>query len=281
MLLHHDCYLHLSKHWQQAIEGLPGRPSIRFCHRTGNDYENFQPFGGLQAAREFLMRQKNQSVPFQPILFFGLHSEILVRDKANVYWTGSGALFDWPGAEYLRYDVTPDELHAAAKRVIEGAKQPLPKSFLPKDPSDLLRISSEVRHWLENRRTNVTGMLDNFRGALRGEWLSPFHLNSQPAISKDHQEMVNRLWAYESLAEELAPANGGIVPLRAAMDEFEKAWSRFDTARENYRLELESGAAGKDRIKFVISQLEKVIAAVRKAIEATYTLDAALQKKKR
>jgi hypothetical protein len=263
------------------MEGLPEKPSIWFCHRTGTDYGDFQPFGGLQAAREFLMLQKNQGEPFQPILFLGFQSKILVRDKANEYWPGSGALFDWPGAEYLRYDATPVELRAAAQRVIEGAKQPLPKNLLPKDPSDLLRISSEVRHWLENRRTNVTGMLDNFCGALRRERLSPFHLNSQPAISKDHQEMVNRLWVYESLAAELAPASGGIMPLRAAMDEFEHAWFEFDAARESYRLELESDEVGKGRIESVISQLEKVIAAVRKAIEATYTLDAALQKKKR
>lgn len=256
-------------------------PSIWFCHRTGEDYEDFQPFGGLQAARVLLLLQKKQGKTFQPILFFGFQPEILVRDKANEYWPGSGALFDWHGAEYLRYDVISDELRAAAQRVIEGAKQPLPKILLPQDPDDLLRITSEIRHWLENRRANVTGMLDNFRGALRGEWLSPFHLNSQPAISKDHQEMVNRLWAYESLAAKFARANGGIVPLRDAMDEFEKAWSGFDTARESYRLELESGAAGKDRIESVISQLEKVVAAVRETIEATYTLDAALQKKKR
>ncbi len=272
------CFSLLTKHWQQTLESLPEKPSIWFCHRTGSDYESFQPFGGLQAAREFLMIRKNQGIPFQPILIFGFQSEILVRDKANEYWQGSGELFDWPGAEYLRYDVTPDELRTTAQRVIEGAKQPFPKHLLPQDPSDLLRISSEVRHWLENRRTNVTGMLDNFRGALRGERLSPFHLNSQPAISKDHQEMVNRLWAYESLAAKLASANGGIVPLRAAMDEFEQTWSGFDTARESYRLELECGKTGKNRIESVISQLEKVIAAVRKAIEATDTLDAALQK---
>jgi len=259
--------------------GLPEKPFIRFCHRTGKDYEDFLPFGGLHAARELLMRQKNENEPLQPILFFGLQSEILVRDKANEYWPKSGALFDWPGAEYLRYNATPVELRAAAQRVIEGAKQPLPNNLLPQDPGDLLRISSEVRHWLGNRRTNATGMLDNFRGALRGERLSPFHLNSQPAISKEHQEMVSRLWAYGPLATELAQANGGVVPLRAAMDEFEQSWSEFDEARERYRLGLESGEVGQEKIESVISQLEKVIAAVRKAIDATYTLDAALKRR--
>jgi hypothetical protein len=279
MPLPHDCYFLLSQHWQNQMDDFPMKPSIWFCHRMGENYEDFQPFGGLQAVREFLMLQKGQGEPSQPILVFGFQSELLVRDKANAYWPGSGALFDWPGAEYLRYDVTPDELRAAAKRVIAGAKQPFPKNLLPQSPNDLLRISSEVRHWLENRRTNVMGMLNNFRGALQGEQLSPFHLNSQPALSKDHQDMVNRLWTYESLAAELSPANGGIAPLRAAMDEFEQTWFDFDAAREGYRLALESVGAGKDRIESVISQLEKVIAAVSKAIEATYTLDAALQEK--
>jgi hypothetical protein len=279
MHLPHDCYLLLSKHWQQAIDDLPELPSIWFCHRTGQDNEDFQPFGGLQAVREFLMLSKNQGEPSQPILVFGFQSKLFVRDKANAYWPGSGALFDWPGAEYLRYDVTPDELRAAAKRVIAGAKQPFPKNLLPGTPSDLLRISSEVRHWLENRRTNVNGMLDNFRAALLGEQLSPFHLNSQPALSKEHQEMVNRLLSYESLAKEFAPSNGGIVPIRAAMKAFEQAWSKFDATRENYRLAFESGETGNDRIESVISQLEKVIATVGKAIEATHTLDEALQEK--
>lgn len=215
-----------------------------------------------------------------PIIFLGLAptlemaaSRLANNDKYLL------ALFQWDGAAYMQYGFTMEQLLVTARRVIEGGKTPFPSGLLP-NPDDILQATSKIRHWLENRRTNVTGMLDNFRGALRGEWLSPFHLNSQPAISKDHQEMVNRLWVYESLAAELAPSNGGIVPLRDAMGEFEQTWSEFDTARERYRLELESGADGKDQIKSVISQLEKVVAAVRKTIEATYTLDAALKKKR-
>lgn len=274
-----NAHLLLAKYWQQIIEGLPARPSIQFCHRTGNDYEDFQPFGGLQAAREILMLQINKSEPLQPILIFGFQSKFLVRDKANEYWPGSGALFDWPGAEYLRYDITPDKLREAARRVIEGSKQPLPKNFLPKDPSELLCISSEIRHWLENLEPIVTGTLKNFHAALRGGELSPFHLNSQSAISREHRDMVNRLWAYESLAVEFSPTNGGLLPLRAAMSEFEQAWSEFNMARESYCLALENGTAGKDRINSVIIQLEKVVSAVQKAIEATDTLDAALKKR--
>lgn len=227
-----------------------------------------------------ILSQGNIRCPV-PIIFIGLAStlEIVASrwEKDDEYLL---ELFQWDGAAYLQYGFTIEQLLVTARRVIEGGKAPLPSGLLPK-PDDVLRVTSEVRHWLENRRINVTGMLDNFCGALRGERLSSFHLNSQPAISKDHQEMVNRLWAYESLAAELAPANGGIVPLRAAMDEFEQAWSAFDAARKSYRLELESGEVRRDQIESVINQLEKVIAAVRKAIEATYTLDAALQKKKR
>lgn len=271
-----NCFERLKTRWDAQMSGI-GFPlqSIFFCHRWGEDAENAGQFSGFHEALRAI------SKAISPVLIFGFQSEEIVRSEARASNEPAIALLDcWKGAEYLRYDVTPDELRTAAQRVIEGAKQPFPRHLLPQDPSDLLRISSEVRHWLENRRTNVTGMLDNFRGALQGERLSLFHLNSQPAISKDHQEMVNRLWAYESLAAELAHANGGIVPLRDAMDEFEQTWSGFDTARERYRLEIESGEVGKDRIESVISQLEKVIVAVRKAIEATYTLDAALKKKR-
>ncbi len=187
-------------------------------------------------------------------------------------------LLEWPGVAYMQYGFTRAQLIATARRVVEGAKAPLPFGLLPK-PDDVLRVTSEIRHWLDNRRINVTGMLNDFRSALRGNEISPFHLDPQPAVSEDHRKMVDRLWAYESLAVDLAPTTGGIVPLRAAMDEFEQAWSAFEVTRAIYRREIESVGTGKDHVESVVNQLEKVVEAVCEAIEATRTLDAALQKK--
>lgn len=245
-------------------------PAIRFCHYLLSGESD--AWGGLVELLFDLVAQGDEGKLPATLVFGFLPKEVVLQHK------NAAKIFEWPGVQYLSYTVSDDALLAAAHAAIEGAKQPLPNWREKVGRRILLDMSSKVRHWLENRRTNVTGMLDNFRGALRGERLSLFHLNSQPAISKDHLEMVNRLWAYESFAAELAPANGGVAPLRAAMDEFEHTWSEFDAAREGYRLELESGAARKDRIESVISQLVKVIVVVRKAIEATYTLDAALQK---
>lgn len=247
-------------------------PAIRFCHYLLSGESD--AWGGLVELLFDLVAQGDEEKLPATLVFGFLPKEVALQRESVA------KIFEWPGVQYLSYTVSDDVLLDAAHAAIEGAKQPLPNWREREGRRNLLDMSSKVRHWLENRRTNVTGMLDNFRGALRGEPLSPFHLNSQPTISKDHKEMVNRLWAYESLAAKLAPSSGGIVPLRAAMDEFEQAWSAFDAARESYRLELESGAAGKDQIKSVISQLEKVVAAVRKTIEATYTLDAALKKKR-
>ena len=152
--------------------------------------------------------------------------------------------------------------------------------LLRQSPGELLKLSSEVRHWLENRRTNVFGTLKNYLSAVRGVELSHFHLNPQPAVSDEHRKMVNRLWAYESLAAELAPAHGGIAPLRAAIAEFEQAWLAFEAARAAYRGEVQSGSSADRHIQSVVIQLEKVAAAVRTAIEATRTLDADLRRKK-
>jgi len=74
-------------------------------------------------------------------------------------------------------------------------------------------------------------MLKDFHGALRGDKVSPFHLNPQSAVSEDHLRMLNRLWAYESLAVELAPEKDGIAPLRTAMMDFEQDWMELEKQR--------------------------------------------------
>ena len=252
-------------------------PMIYWCDRTKEG--NYQHFGGFAAATVDLLQLDAQRESLFPVLIVGMYlPSTLTRVVQTSRKKVALQLLDWPGAEYLRYDVTPDELRAAAKRVIEGAKQPLPEHLWRL--SELLVQLAKIRHWLENRRINVTGMLKDFRSTLDGDVISSFHLNPQPAISADHLKMVNRLWAYEALAAELAPDSGGVAPLRAAMTDFEQAWPGFEKARAIYRRELESGGAGNDQIESVTDQLEKVIAAVSITIDATLALDAALQRKR-
>lgn len=270
-----NCFELLKLRWlAELVElGCPP-PEIFFCHRWGAGAEYAGRLAGFQAALDLLSQSP------MPVLILGLQSEAIVRSIARAGDELAISLLDtWSGAEYLRYDVSPNELCAATRRVIEGAKQPLPGHLSIRNPADLLKLSSEIRHWLENRRTNVTGMLDDFRNVLRGDTISPFHLTPQPAISEAHRKMVNRLWIYEPIAAKLTPENGGIAPLRAAMAEFEQAWSAFEAARVACRDKVKLGVDSSEQTRVAITQLETVIETVRKAIEVTRTLDTALQEK--
>jgi hypothetical protein len=270
-----NCFELLKLRWLAELTelGCPP-PEIFFCHRWGERMEYPGRFAGFQGALDLLSQTP------MPVLILGLQSEAIVRSVARAGDEFTISLLDtWSGAEYLRYDVSPNELRAAARRVIEGAKQPFPGHFSIQNPNDLLKLSSEIRHWLENRRTNVTGMLDDFRNVLRGDTISPFHLIPQPAVSEVHRKMVNRLWIYEPMAVKLTSANGGIAPLRASMAEFEQAWAEFEAVRESCREKVNLGEDSSEQTRVAISKLEAVIETVCKTIEVTRTLDAALQEK--
>lgn len=273
-----NCFELLKQRWLAELAELDcAPPEIFFCHRSGECAEHAGRFAGFQAALERLSRSP------VPVLILGFQAEAAVRSVARAGDELAIALLDmWPGAEYLRYDVSPDELRAAARRVTNGAREPFPEHLSLRNQSILLqKLSSEIRHWLENRRTIVKGMSDDFRKVMRGDTLSPFHLLAQPAVSEEHRKMLERMWALGPGAAVLAPAMGGIAPLRSAMDDFESAWADFDAARAKIRQEdaADDAVAGNNQpIPMLISRLEKVSAAISVAIDAAHTLDTALKK---
>lgn len=217
--------------------------------------------------------------PARPIIVLGLAPTLEIaasrlegRDKHMI------ELFQWPGATYMQYGFTREQLMTTARRVVEGSETPLQLGAWLKSDG-ILRVTSEVRHWLENRRTNVTGMRDDFRKALNGAQLSPFYLEPQSAVAEEHRKMVERLWAYEWLAVELASESGGVGPLRVAMADFERRWDALEKAKLAYRKEAVRGIADREKIKSVAFRIDQVLVAVRTAIDATRVLDAAIQQK--
>lgn len=59
------------------------------------------------------------------------------------------------------------------------------------DPGQILRATSEVRHWIENRLRNTDLMLSDFGSVARGSVeLHPSYLEPAVDISEEHQAML-------------------------------------------------------------------------------------------
>lgn len=206
----------------------------------------------------------------RPVLVFGFGTalETALSCSQDDKWR---MLFQWPGIAYLPYGFTKDQLIATARKVVEGANKPLPAGLLP-TVSDALRLTAEVRHWLENRRRNTEGALINFESAKRGEKrLHDSHLEPVAAISEEHRAMLDRLWALEVPAERFARQIGGLAPLKAAIAGFETRWQALETARAALRA---SGAEEwPKRLADVVMELRQVLEALSAAIRATLDVD--------
>lgn len=246
-------------------------PAIRFCHRLQSG--EGKAWGGLSELLFDLVINRESETLHGALLFGFLSKGFALEDERLA------KIVQWPGVRYLTYDATDEQLLNAGRAAIEGSMQPLPNWVEIEAFNDLLRMSSEVRHWLENRRTNVRGMLVDFRGAVRKDELSAFHLISQPAVSEQHQQTLNRLWAFDRLVSEFASANHGIGALREAIAEVEGVWSAFELSRAVCRAAVQKGALGSAEVEAVVTKLEKVAIAVSSAIQATHILDAALARR--
>lgn len=221
----------------------------------------FNRFAGVRAARRRLIQEHQGSLP-----------AVLVVGMPPVPRDGLVALLRWPGGAYLPYGFDRETLCSTARRIIEGAKQPLPAELCP-TPADILRATFEVRHWIENRLRNTDLMLSDFRAVARGSvGLHPSYLEPAVAISEEHQAMLDRLLDFEPAIEQFAPGSGGVEVMRRAMAVFVARWDILETARAKCKVDG-SGAAG---IGEIISQIEGVCAALNEAIEATRQLDCAI-----
>jgi hypothetical protein len=238
-------------------------PRVVFCDRDKDGL--FRRFAGLARVRTQLQQGSQQDGAYPPIFVLGLF-------PVTVNATSPGeqelaALLRWPGLAYLSYGFTAEQLVAAARRIAEGAKNPLPPGILP-TAADILRVISEVRHWLENRLRNTRGALIDFRSAVRGDMqLHPAHLLPVAAISSAHRRMLDQLWALDEAAERFVPGNGRIASTKATIAEFEAHWQVLEAARA----EIRSRDNGESTIHLAaaVRELENACTALTAAIDAT------------
>lgn len=227
---------------------------------------------GFECARDLLLAEHYQT---------GTHPALLLVGLFPLPAGGTGlapairAMLSWSGVAYLPYGFSKEELIETGHRVIAGANTPFPKGFLP-TVGDVLRLTAEIRHWLENRSRNTEGALSDFVSAGRGViQLHRTHLTPVAAISKEHRAMLNRLWALEIPARQFAPRMGGISPLKTAVTEFENRWEDFEAARD--RLRAGGPVSQKQCFDEAIAQFARVRDALQAAITKTRELDSEMR----
>ena len=238
---------------------------IGFCHwhRDGE----FDLWAGFQDALEKLQSSSaKREIPL-PMLIFGLHSlEQLKKfpDETKV--------LKWPGVQYLRYDADDATLAKAVQRCLQGSTEPVPDCLFV-TVGDITLLSSEVRHWLENRLRNTNGALHDFEAAKRGEIrLHPNHLEPVPAISNEHQATLERFCSLEPHVLRLAPEASGLRKFSVAIGNFQSHWQALETAKKALRNAPSAEHSG-PAVSQMIEAQERSRDALETAIAATRDLD--------
>ena len=248
---------------KRVMDSLPGtnsepsttHPIIGFCHwhRDGE----FDLWAGFQDALETL----------QPTLLFGLHSPEQLKkfpDETKV--------LKWPGVQYLQYDADNATLAKAVQSCRQGSTEPVPECLFV-TVGDITRLSSEIRHWLENRLRNTNGALHDFEAAERGEIrLHLDHLGPVPAISNEHQATLERFCSLEPHVLRLAPEASGLKKFNAAIENFQSHWQTLETAKKALRNSPSVEHSG-PAVSQMIEAQERSRDALENAIEATRDLD--------
>lgn len=248
---------------------MTGALRVVYCDRDENGL--FARFAGLSIARNELLADYYRSGVCTAVIVVGLFPLSDRDHNESALAPVAGALFQWAGVAYLPYGFTRDQLIAAARQVIEGARRPLPSGLMP-TVGDLLRLTSEIRHWLENRLRNTEGALKDFEGARDGKaQLHRSYLEPVAAISEEHQAMLDRLWALEVAVNQFAPRTGGLGPLKAAVAEFEIRWQALEAARA--ALWATGAEDSKERLAQAVTELERVRDALSTAIMAARNLE--------
>ncbi len=187
-------------------------------------------------------------------------------------------LLQWPGFAYLPYGFTKDELIATAERIVADAGQPLPPGFLTTS-LDVLRLNSEVRHWLENRQRNVLGITETVERAATGDiTLHTSHFDPVPAISEEHQSMLQRFWDLDEPVARLAPGIGGLTALRAVVTCLESQWQLLEAIKASLR--AENTPDPKTTLISLRDQYRLICNTLSLAIQRTVELDSAMAEKK-
>ncbi len=240
-------------------------PVIGFCHWHRNG--EFDLWAGFQDALETLQTSSAKRKSPPPMLIFGLHSPEQLKKIPN-----ETKVLKWPGIQYLRYDADDTALAKAVQRCLRGSTEPVPECLFV-TVEDITRLSSEIRHWLENRLRNTNGALHDFEAAKRGEIrLHPNHLEPVDAISSEHQATLERFRSLEPHVLRLAPKADGLKKFSAAIGNFQSHWQALETAKETLRNAPSVEPSG-SAVSQMIEAQEKSRDALETAIAATWELD--------
>ena len=260
-----------------AVRDLPeGSPAPKLFEADHEDNGAFSVNAGLLAARAAVLVAAGANQPLPAVLIIGLpaRSDVGVSHGAGI-GDDIDTLLEWPGAAYLQYGFSKDELRSTTAGIIEGAKAPLPSSMLT-SRKDLLRASANVRHWLEGRVNNEEGALSDFSSVADGELkIAPEHLEPRDAIPKEHHDMLDRLYGLGTTARRYGLNFEDLSGIRNAMKDFEAAWRSLEQTRAHYRAQLSTAdsALGKELAARVCAELEEVTGALERAIAATRQFD--------
>ncbi len=233
------------------------------------------PMSGLLAAASNLREAVSSGRSPSPILVIGPELTLDLAKRSDEV-TQALALFNWPGAAYLPYGFNEAELIGIAQRILKGASSP-PPVHVGAHVGDAVALSSEIRHWLTNRRRNTEGALKNFNAAARDErHLHPAHLVPIEAISRQHRNLLARFEKLTRFLGILDSEATSAASLMAAIRQFESCWSAVEVARAAVRAAHDGGDqyAYAGAASGACEALFKVRDALSAAIDATRRFDA-------
>ena len=190
---------------------------------TGTD--DFNRFAGLKLARAALWKARRDGSPPPALLILGMLPEPSAPPKGVL---DSTAVLAWPGARYIQFGSNKEELRSAALAAVKGRRAPLPEGVWP-STCDIRRVLATVRHWLEGRLRTSEGAGLRFDLALGAAPLHRRHLEPIPAMSPEHRDILEGLWAMES------PGVDEFFPLRRAIGAFEDRWEALEACRAQLR----------------------------------------------
>lgn len=256
------------RHLASAVERRLADEGVRGVQVLPLDRDGeglYKPRAGLAVGRERVVRAHYASRSIPGLLVIGMKPALPELERAEL-----ATHLEWPGLVQLAYGTAWEDIVSAAKRAAEGARYPLPRGVLA-PVEDILRLTSEVRHWLGNRLRNTEGAVDIFERVIRGEIrLHPSHLKPVSPVSREHMDMLDRLWAREKPALELAPRSGGVSPVRSALGTFTRRWEDIEVARARLR-DAEHAAA--ETVALLLQRHNEACDALREAIAASRELD--------
>ncbi len=194
---------------------IAARLAIRFCHYALTGL--YAPWAGFRGVLEEVQVAVAKGESPGPFLIFGLYSPVSIPVNDDT------AIRDWPGVQYLRYDVNDTDLLAAIKACIAGSVEPL-LSHLQPNPQELLQLLSKVRHLFENRTITICDRLEHLEKAVNGEPFSRNQAQLPPVFTEDQQGMLDRLKGYSPVALAFLPESEGLAPLKVLLQKFREQW---------------------------------------------------------